>query len=118
MTVEDLLAAALGLPGAWLDHPWGPEDRVVKVGSRIFLFAGSEGEAEAVTVRAADLESTAVWRERYPAAVGPAPYLRGKPWNRVLVAGGGLPDDELLDLLEESYAAVVARLPKRERPAG
>jgi predicted DNA-binding protein (MmcQ/YjbR family) len=36
----------------------------------------------------------------------------------VLVAGGGLPDDELLDLLEESYAAVVARLPKRERPAG
>lgn len=118
MTVDDLLEAALALPGAWLDHPWGPDDRVVKVGSRIFLFAGAEAEADAVTVRAADLEATAMWRERHPADVGPAPYLRGKPWNRVRVAGSHVPDDELLDLLEESYAAVVARLPRRERPPG
>lgn len=50
MTVADaaettrraLLEFALGLPGAWEDHPWG--ETVAKVGKKIFLFAGQDKE--------------------------------------------------------------------------
>ena len=31
--------------------------------------------------------------------------------------GGPIPDDELIELVDASYAAVVAKLPKSKRPA-
>ncbi|MFD9410046.1 MmcQ/YjbR family DNA-binding protein [Streptomyces sp. NPDC059989] len=31
---------ALGLPEAFEDHPWGPEDCVMKVNKKIFVFLG------------------------------------------------------------------------------
>ena len=30
------------MPGAWEDHPWG--DTVVKVGKKVFVFMGVDGE--------------------------------------------------------------------------
>ncbi len=46
MTWEHLLAYCLAKPGAWQDEPW-EGDAVVKVGSKIFAFLGTES---AVTV--------------------------------------------------------------------
>lgn len=37
--VRELLAHALGLPEAWLDHPWGED--VAKVGKKVFVFFGT-----------------------------------------------------------------------------
>ena len=36
-------------------------------------------------------------------------------WNSLRV-GGAIPDDELLEAIDASYDAVVAKLPKRDRP--
>ena len=33
-----------------------------------------------------------------------------------LRVGGAIPDDELLEAIDASYDAVVAKLPKRDRP--
>ena len=114
MNRDDLMALALAMPGAWPDEPWDG-DTVAKVGSRIFAFLGSDGSG-AVTLRCRP-EDVEAWRQRYPDALGPAPYLRSKPWNRVQL-DGTVPDGELRAMLEESYDCVVEQLTKRERPEG
>jgi predicted DNA-binding protein (MmcQ/YjbR family) len=114
VTRDDLMGLALAMPGAWADEPWDG-DTVAKVGSRIFAFLGDEGST-AVTLRCRP-EEVESWRQRYPEALGPAPYLGSKPWNRVRL-DGTVPDDELRTMLEESYDCVVEKLTRRERPAG
>ncbi len=114
---DGLVAHALAQPGAWLDEPWARGNPVVKVGRRIFLFCGSPDAAPpAVSVRCRP-DDVEVWRSRYPGSIGRAPYLRGKPWNQVLL-DGSVPDDDLLTLLDESYESVVDALPRLERPPG
>ena len=41
---KQLLTYALGLPEAYLDHPWGED--VAKVGKKVFAFFGVEGSCE------------------------------------------------------------------------
>ncbi len=42
-------------------------------------------------------------------------YIGRSGWNTLQV-GTGIPDDEILEAIDASYDAVVAKLPKRERP--
>jgi predicted DNA-binding protein (MmcQ/YjbR family) len=42
-------------------------------------------------------------------------YIGRSGWNS-LRAGGAIPDDELLEAIDASYDAVVAKLPKKDRP--
>jgi predicted DNA-binding protein (MmcQ/YjbR family) len=42
-------------------------------------------------------------------------YIGRSGWNS-LRAGGAIPDDELLEAVDASYDAVVAKLPKKDRP--
>jgi predicted DNA-binding protein (MmcQ/YjbR family) len=43
-------------------------------------------------------------------------YIGRSGWN-TLRLGGAIPDDELIEAIDASYAAVVSRLPKKDRPA-
>jgi predicted DNA-binding protein (MmcQ/YjbR family) len=114
---DEVVAHALAKPGAWADEPWGHGDQVVKIGKKIFLFAGSgDVDPPRVTVRC-EPDDVQPWRDRYPASIGPAPYMGTRPWNKVLL-DGSIPDDDVLTMLDESYDSVVARIPKRDRPPG
>jgi len=44
-------------------------------------------------------------------------YIGRSGWND-LAYGGAIPDDELLEAVDESYRLVVAKLPKKVRPEG
>ena len=57
------------------------------------------------------------WLERYPEDASVMAYIGRSGWNTLRV-GGAIPDDEIHDAVDESYALVVARLPKRLRPDG
>lgn len=108
-----MLAHALALPGAWPDEPW-EGDPVAKVGTRpgrIFLFGGTDGVA--LTLPPDDRPALV---GAYPGTVGDAPYLSRRHWVRVRLPGA-VPDDELLELVEDSYRLVVARLPRGQRPS-
>ena len=57
------------------------------------------------------------WIHRYP---GDAPVMAdngGAGWNAPPF-GGAIPDDELLEAVDESYRLVVSKLPKKHRPEG
>ena len=44
-------------------------------------------------------------------------YIGRSGWND-LAFGGAIPDEELVEAVEESYRLVVSRLPKKDRPDG
>ncbi len=117
MEREQMRAYCLGKPGAWLDQPW-EGDEVVKVGSRIFAFLGApDGQARIGLKCGPTREAADEWIQRFPADARPSPYIGRSGWN-TLHLDGAIPDDELTEAVDASYEAVVAKLPKRERPQG
>jgi predicted DNA-binding protein (MmcQ/YjbR family) len=105
----------LSLPGAYLDNPWGPEDTVAKVGGKIFAFLGGDGPLRIAVKNLPEMVDE--WRTRYPEHVGPGPYLAKTTWNYIRASGHGAPDDdEVRELIDDSYTLVVASLPKSKRP--
>lgn len=116
MTWEDVLAYCLAKPGAWQDEPWDG-DVVAKVGRKIFAFLGSgAGAAAGIGLKCGPTREVAdEWLARYPADASVMPYIGRSGWNTLRVAGA-IPPDELTDAIDASYDAVVARLPKKDRP--
>jgi predicted DNA-binding protein (MmcQ/YjbR family) len=43
------------------------------------------------------------------------PYIGRSGWNTLRI-GGAIGDDELMEAIDASYAAVVSKLPKKDRP--
>ena len=114
MTPEEMLAHCLGKPGAWADNPWDHELPVVKVHDKIFAFLGTGG----VGVKGgATREEADGWLQRYPADATVMRYIGRSGWND-LAFGGAIEDEDLLEAVDESYALVVGRLPKKYRPPG
>ena len=117
MSPDELRDYALSKPGAWLDRPW-EGDTVAKVGEaergKIFAFLGGKS----VGVKAgATREEADEWLLRYPADASVMAYIGRSGWNDLAYAGA-IPDEELLEAVEESYRLVVARLPRKHRPEG
>ena len=113
MDSDDALRYALGKPGAWADSPWGEDHHLAKVGSKIFLFPGQRDGRPVITVKNT-AEAIEELKQRYPELAGPAPYLNKQLWVQVRI--GELPDDEVRELIDDSYDQVVAKLPKSQRP--
>ncbi len=112
MTHDDLVAYCLAKPGATPDEPW-EGDLVAKVGGKIFAFLGSGG----VGVKCGrDADEAAELRLRFPDSVSMSHYIGRYGWNSITL-DGAVDDDELRELVDASYDAVVAKLPRRLRPA-
>ncbi len=109
-------AYCLAKPGAWPDNPWDHQYPVIKVGpgerGKIFAFLGEDG----VGVKAGRTREVAdEWILRFPDDATVMPYIGRSGWNN-LALGGAIPDDELLEAVDESYRIVVQGLPKKLRP--
>ena len=112
---ESKLAGA-AKPGAWEDQPW-EEDTVAKVGPKIFAFLGSAtGDRPGVGVKCgAGREAADEWLLRYPADASVMAYIGRSGWNN-LRSGSAIPDDEIFEAVDASYAMVISKLPKKDRP--
>jgi predicted DNA-binding protein (MmcQ/YjbR family) len=118
MDVTQLKAHCLAKPGAWPDNPWDHEHPVIKVGGgeggKIFAFLGSGG----VGIKGGpSREAADEWLNRYPGEATIMAYIGRSGWND-LSFSGAIPDEDLLDAVDESYRLVVGKLPKKHRPAG
>jgi predicted DNA-binding protein (MmcQ/YjbR family) len=104
---RQVLAFALGLPGAYEDHPWG--ESVAKVNNKVFVFfgAGEDPKNQGMSVKL---------RESHEEALGvpvakPTGYGLGPSgWVSLTFGHGAPPTGVLKDWVEESYRIVA---PKR-----
>lgn len=104
---REVVRFALGLPGAWEDHPW--EETVAKVGKKVFVFFGSEASPTwpSMTVKLVESHDQAM------AVPGTEPtgYGLGKSGWVTIPFGSRLlpPLGVLTDLIEESYRLVAPK---------
>jgi predicted DNA-binding protein (MmcQ/YjbR family) len=111
MTRDELLDYCLGKPGAWQDEPW-EGDVVAKVGDRIFAFLGGDSVGLKCGHNRDEADELV---KTYPDDVSVMAYIGRSGWNTVR-AGGAVPDDEVLELIDASYDTIVSKLPKSRRP--
>jgi predicted DNA-binding protein (MmcQ/YjbR family) len=104
-TRKRILRYALGLPGAWEDHPW--EEDVVKVGKKIFVFLGHDGSPEpGMTVKLDESHDQAL---AVPGAE-PTGYGLGRwGWVTIPFRDTTPPLGVLQDWVEESYRRVASK---------
>jgi len=114
MTYDELRAYCLAKPGAWPDEPW-EGDLVVKVADKIFAFFGSEDGHSIGLKCGRTADEAREWRAEYPEDVTVMAYIGRYGWN-TFVVGSAVPDEELREAIDASYADVVARLTKSRRP--
>ncbi|MFI8360791.1 MmcQ/YjbR family DNA-binding protein [Streptomyces sp. NPDC085612] len=118
-TWEAVREFALGLPEAVEEFPWGPEDCVVKVNKKIFVFLGNTDgpQSPGLSVKLKDevLHGDAM------AAPGAEPtgYGLGRSgWVSVPLAEKGAPPVQVLcEWVEESYRTVALKRHVKELDA-
>jgi predicted DNA-binding protein (MmcQ/YjbR family) len=115
MTREDYDAFCESLPYATHVVRWG-DASVWKIGGKVFAIGGwSDGPGFAVTFKCSET-SFAILKEL--PGLRPAPYLasRGLSWIQRLDARS-LSDHDLNEYIRQSYAMVLAGLPKKTQAA-
>ncbi|MEP7360091.1 MAG: MmcQ/YjbR family DNA-binding protein [Chloroflexota bacterium] len=96
---------ALGLPEAYVDHPWGED--VAKVSKKVFAFFGmAAGTDLGIGVKLPDSGPLALAQP----GVTPMGYGLGKAgWVSVRFGDQTLPYEMLCDWITESYAALAPK---------
>ena len=118
MDREQVEALCESLPGAWPDTPW-EDDLVYKLGptgkGKIFCFlGGGTTEQSGISIKV-DPALVPLLHQKYEAVSSPA-YLSKQHWIAVQL-NGDMPEDELEELIEDSWRLVAAGLPKRMQRA-
>ena len=101
------------LPGAQLEHPFGPAWEVYKVRGKVFMLM-TEVPGRPVVILKADPGEARALRE-HNSHITPGYHMNKKHW--ITLEGGEGVDKKLVkELVTDSYLLVVAHLPKGEQP--
>ncbi len=111
MDRDDLRGACAELKGAWEDFPFGPDVSVYKVMDKVFALIPTSG-AVSISLKCDPLRAVML-RETYR-AITPGWHLNKIHWNTV-DCDGTVPDEEIIDLIDHSYALIVGALTKKQR---
>jgi predicted DNA-binding protein (MmcQ/YjbR family) len=109
---EELKAACLTFAGAREEFPFDRATSVFKVAGKVFALSHLAGVPLRVSLKC-DPDLAVQLRLSYP-AITPGYHLNKRHWNTVVVAAE-VPDRLLVEMIEDSYDLVVARLPKAQR---
>ncbi|WDV55354.1 MmcQ/YjbR family DNA-binding protein [Streptomyces coeruleorubidus] len=101
------------LPGAGLEHPFGPDWEVFKVRGKVFMLMTEVPGRPVVILKSDPGEAQALREEN--ADITPGYHMNKKHW--ITLEGGDAIDKKLVrELVTESYLLVVGRLPKARQP--
>jgi predicted DNA-binding protein (MmcQ/YjbR family) len=101
------------LPGAGLEHPFGPDWEVFKVRDKVFMLI-TDITGEPIVIVKADPEDSKALREQHE-DITPGYHMNKQHWI-TLHPGGDLQKRLVDDLVTESYLLVVENLPHAKRP--
>ncbi|MFH8750650.1 MmcQ/YjbR family DNA-binding protein [Streptomyces rimosus] len=109
-----LRAVCLDFNGAVEEFPFPrhPEVSTFKVGGKIFALATLDAVPLTVSLKC-DPELAERLRAAHP-EIAPGYHLNKRHWNTVSLAGA-LDDRLVLDMIEDSYDLIVARLPRAQQ---
>lgn len=113
MDIESLRDYCLAKHAVEEGFPFGDSVLVFKVGGKLFLLARLDTPVLEFNVKC-DPEQAIEWREQY-AAVQPGYHMNKRLWNTI-TADGSVPVKVIRQMIDDSYALVVASLPKKLRP--
>ncbi len=111
MTLDSFRSHCLSKKGVTEELPFGPDTLVFKVSGKMFALTGLD-DFERISLKV-DPEVGATLREEFSAVV-PAYHMNKMHWINVLM-DGTIPDKLVKKWIDDSYALVVAGLPKKEQ---
>lgn len=114
MDLPDVIAHCLRQPEAEETTPFGPDALVYKVRGKMFALTSPDDLPPRINLKC-DPERALDLRDRYP-GITPGWHMNKKHWNTLLL-DGSVPAPLIRELVEHSYALVVASLPKKDREA-
>lgn len=113
MTINQGINYCLHKPGAYIDHPFGPESTMIKVEKKIFAQFFILRGVESVTLNCEKMQGD-FYRQLFPGVV-----VRGyhcppvqQPYFNTLPLDGPVPDEMIREMIDHSYATVVGKLPQ------
>ncbi|MEU6764636.1 MmcQ/YjbR family DNA-binding protein [Streptomyces sp. NPDC046853] len=112
MTPQELRAFCLSFNAVVEEFPFGPDASVFKVAGKMFALSSLDAKPLKVNLKC-DPDMAVQLRAAHPEIV-PGWHMNKRHWNTVTV-DAKLPDQQVRELVEDSYDLVVAGLPKAER---
>ncbi len=112
MKREEIRRHCLARPGTTEERPFGPDTLVFKVMGKLFALTGDEPEPSSINLKCDPDDSLALQSEFE--GVRPGYHMDKRHWITVTLHSD-VPRSLLLELIDDSYALVVARLPRRAR---
>jgi predicted DNA-binding protein (MmcQ/YjbR family) len=109
VTPARLRKACLALPGAEETFPFDADNSVFKVAGKIFAISPLRRKPLRVSLKCEPALAEGL-RAAHPEII-PGYHLNKRHWNTIRL-DGELPERMVVEMIEDSYDSVVARLPK------
>jgi len=112
MNLDNLEEILISKNGSIKEYPFGDQAMVFKVMNKMFGFIMWEKSPLQIVIKS-DPEDAIGYREIYD-CVTEGYYMNKKHWITITI-DGTMKDEILIDMINESYNLVVAKLTKKER---
>ena len=112
MNLTTLRTHCLAKPGTTEERPFGPDTLVYKVMGKMFALTGDDPEPQSVNLKC-DPDDSLALRSQFK-GIREGYHMDHRHWITVEL-DSDIPHGLLLELINDSYDLVVAKLPKRDR---
>ena len=112
MNLKQLEKILISKNGSTKEFPFDDKTMVFKVSNKMFALVSLKSNPIKINLKSDPLDAIA-YREIYK-CVEEGYHMNKKHWNTVLI-DGTMSDENLIDMIEESYDLVVAKLTKKDK---
>ena len=102
----------LSKPQTTEEKPFGPQVLVYKVLGKMYALVAWEEDPLRISLKC-DPEDAIVLRKHYK-AITAGYHLDKKHWNTI-VLDGSVPDEEVFEMIDDSFELIVEKMPKRDQ---